>query len=40
MEPAYPALIDDYARFRCIFLDLDRSALAVVNPSVPEAHLI
>jgi len=31
--------IDDYARFRRTFPDLDRPALAVVNPSFPEARL-
>lgn len=31
--------IDDYARVRRTFPDLDRPALAVVNPSFPEAHL-
>ncbi len=31
--------IDDYARFRRTFPDLDRPALAVVNPSFPEAQL-
>lgn len=31
--------IDDYARFRRGFPDLDRPALAVVNLSFPEAHL-
>ncbi len=40
MEPTYPALIDDYSRFRCTFPDLDRPALAVVNLSFPEARLI
>jgi len=30
--------IDDDARFRRTFPDLDRPALAVVNPSFPEAH--
>ncbi len=31
--------IDDYARFRRTFPNLDRPALAVVNPSFPEARL-
>ncbi len=31
--------IDDAARFRRTFPDLDRPALAVVNPSFPEAQL-
>jgi len=30
---------DYYARFRRTFLDLDRPALAVVNPSFPKARL-
>ncbi len=31
--------IDDYARFKRTFPNLDRPALAVVNPSFPEARL-